>query len=905
MALVLTEPFNNFTAAPWTASSFTIIAGGRTGNGAQSGGASICAYTIPSAQEADTLTIGFAVRVSTLASARPVLFLRSDATVTIHTCVQVETDGSITVRRGNTTAAIIGQTATGLVVANTWYYLELQIKLHDTLGTVVLRLDGTQRLNLTAQDTKNAGTKTVFDSVTLQGASGGTHTFDDLYLRNDNVFQGDPMFVSASGTGAITFGGSGTAVATGVSATGSGAIAFGGAGTAKIVVVATGSGAIAFAGTATAIVTFLGGSGAITFDGRGTAKISPLIVAGVGHIDFAGRGDIDVQPSLAVYAPPEWSWLVLNPDGTPIGPLTTASARKLTFPLDGAATAAFTMPGDHPETATIAELGTDVYVARNGRPLFRGRIGGSSETHAAAADTVNLAATDYRGLLDHRLIWPTSQLEFVGADQADIAWQLIADSQALGDLRIHRGAGSVTGVLRDRTFTEGTAIGQAINGVAGVADGFDWEVDASLAFNLYSPERGRYPADVPGSAPILTYGRDVVAVTTTVDPSKYGNAVFFTGSKEDTEPATPVASAPPGVGRWELQRADVNATLQTTVDEEAAGELAASSQLISAITVTLAADIWNPYELWLGDRVRVLVAAGRLDLDVIRRIVQIDVTLDDTGVETVALTIGSAPPKLSDRLSSLAERITDLENHTGRGGGGGGGGGDGGIKEITSIGGTILVTAPTGPTTNLEVASAVGHIAVTNPTGPTVNLEYVAPNSDTVTATYHVGVLTDLPPTGFHSYGFYSFPVSPPSWLLPVPASEAGWTPDLGPPGGTIVRIVAPGTYTLSAWVATSAPAMGTDIDGNTVMVPITLSFAGIGPFGVPIIPGGGGVEYFTVGIDPLKVLTARTVTISSFDLAAHPTAGWSFITSIGSYNPAALLRGGDITLTAVLTRIA
>ena len=115
----------------------------------------------------------------------------------------------------------------------------------------------------------------------------------------------------------------------------------------------------------------------------------------------------------------------------------------------------FTLPGQHPQTAIVAELATDVVVARNGRLLFRGRVGASTETHSGTVDTVNFTAVDYRGMLDHRVLWPDSTLEYTGVDQSDIAWQVIADTQALGNLGITRGVGAVTGVVRDRTFTAG------------------------------------------------------------------------------------------------------------------------------------------------------------------------------------------------------------------------------------------------------------------------------------------------------------------------------------------------------------------------------------------------------------------------------------------------------------------
>ena len=221
---------------------------------------------------------------------------------------------------------------------------------------------------------------------------------------------------------------------------------------------ATGTGAISFAGVGTATVVAVSsatGTGAITFAASGVASQHGTVTAtGTGAIAFAGTGRVTgpVSSDIPTFAPPEWAWYLLDPaTGGYISALTTATARQLNFPIDAGATAQFTMPGSvdlsgpAPETALIVELATDVYVTRNGRPVFRGRIGTSADTHANDSDTLQFTAVDYRGLLDHRVIWPGSQLVFDGThspnEQTAIAWKLISDTQATegGDLGITEG----------------------------------------------------------------------------------------------------------------------------------------------------------------------------------------------------------------------------------------------------------------------------------------------------------------------------------------------------------------------------------------------------------------------------------------------------------------------------------
>jgi hypothetical protein len=205
VAVVLSESFNNLTDAPWlNPSSLTIVAGGRTGTCAQvqfGGGGN---YFIPSANESDYVTWGFAWKVSAVGSiAIPIVSMRSDSNGTQHLTFMLTTAGAIEVRRGSTTGTVIGTTAaTGLVTANTWAFIEFRARLHDTLGFVIIRVNGTEQLNLPAtQDTKNGGGKTTIDTLTLNNVNTITSLFDDMYAATGSgeTFKGEPPWPPGSG----------------------------------------------------------------------------------------------------------------------------------------------------------------------------------------------------------------------------------------------------------------------------------------------------------------------------------------------------------------------------------------------------------------------------------------------------------------------------------------------------------------------------------------------------------------------------------------------------------------------------------------------------------------------------------------------------------------------------------
>jgi hypothetical protein len=180
---VLREPFNNFTFAPWTVAGTPTITAGRNGNGASSTSTSnTVTYTIPAINESATLTLGFAYRTASVtSSSAAVAELCSDAAATTHNQLIVSNTGAVVFARG-TISNTLATSAASTIAIDTWYYFEVQVTLGDSAAPFIVRLNGTVLLSGSA-DTKNAGTKTVYDSIRLKGRSGGFATlFDDLYL---------------------------------------------------------------------------------------------------------------------------------------------------------------------------------------------------------------------------------------------------------------------------------------------------------------------------------------------------------------------------------------------------------------------------------------------------------------------------------------------------------------------------------------------------------------------------------------------------------------------------------------------------------------------------------------------------------------------------------------------------
>ena len=195
------EAFNNLSLWSSISGTWTHPAG-RTGTCVQQTSSGNATYLFPAAYQQSTVIVGFAYRVNSLSASQLLCTLRSDTGATSHVSLLVNISGAIEVRRGTSGGTLLGATPAGVVPLNTWVYVEVQATLSDTNGLVAIRVNGTQQLRLAGIDTKNAGTKTVFDALLLAGLAGGvTNQWDDMYIiaGTDEMFQGS-IAVTATGT---------------------------------------------------------------------------------------------------------------------------------------------------------------------------------------------------------------------------------------------------------------------------------------------------------------------------------------------------------------------------------------------------------------------------------------------------------------------------------------------------------------------------------------------------------------------------------------------------------------------------------------------------------------------------------------------------------------------------------
>ncbi len=355
--------------------------------------------------------------------------------------------------------------------------------------------------------------------------------------------------------------------------------------------------------------------------------------------------------------------------------LTAATGRSLTVSLTDPSTASFQLFGNDPAAPTITELIDDLWVYRNGVALFRGRIIESSDDVGTSVHTCSFQATDYRGVLNRRIIPPTgagnspTYQAIATKAQETIVWDdLIAVTQARpgGNLGIVKAADwPATGVNRAGIiFGDGDSVWEQIRTLAAMSNGFEFDIDATLQAHLYYPQRGTDQGSV------LDYGGTVSAVRRQVNTSAFANAIRVNGGQSDTVGPYTVTDQVASLGDptahpeglWEASLSEPSVYELAAVQAAAAARLAEVSTAQPTYQFTMTPGAWlGPDHIWIGDWVTYTVRSGRLDIrNESARVQEIGISVGQNDTETVTLTVG--PPRVTaDRLlRELSRRIALL-----------------------------------------------------------------------------------------------------------------------------------------------------------------------------------------------------------------------------------------------------
>jgi hypothetical protein len=196
--LLFNDPANNFTDTPWTTAGSVSVAGsgGQTGSGFNLpvGAGNSIYYSVPAASQTDTVTVGFHIKFSAVSLGT---FAAGSWDFAQFALAGNLTQASLTINPAGILelyawTGVTVASAAGRLVADTWYFIEAQVKTNDTAGVLELRVDGLLVGRRTGIDTHPFGSPLTFDrfTITTMGATPGSLAVDNIYLRNDATFMG-------------------------------------------------------------------------------------------------------------------------------------------------------------------------------------------------------------------------------------------------------------------------------------------------------------------------------------------------------------------------------------------------------------------------------------------------------------------------------------------------------------------------------------------------------------------------------------------------------------------------------------------------------------------------------------------------------------------------------------------
>ena len=402
------------------------------------------------------------------------------------------------------------------------------------------------------------------------------------------------------------------------------------------------------------------------------------------------------SPGLFVAPPDGRTWRIATcwrgppaTAGQMIGELPDATSRSFHADLWAPCTAQCTIDGRSASAAYLQELSQDLILWRwnpiNSRYdiMFRGPIGVSEDTISETTHAVNVQAADYRAMLG-RVIYNAPRT-FTQADQFGIVNNFILPLTSgqrqpnlgftgLASLNPDGSNLGFTGVLRDRAYTGAEKTMDMLDNLSQVINGFDYAIEpldpsqVSVAQQTGYPIMW-YPQRGVTKAFVAEYGVTVGSLTRTVNSTEFGNWVRVDGQNNDD--GSPMFATSIGdvwnnpqlhaEGLWQTGQSEADVSIQSTLQQTADGQLALMSQLIPSYTVNLTPGVWNSKaDCWLGDTIELRVHTGRLDVDTSVRILAFDFTIDDAGVERIALTVGRSEVTFSSIMADQRARLDAL-----------------------------------------------------------------------------------------------------------------------------------------------------------------------------------------------------------------------------------------------------
>jgi hypothetical protein len=439
----------------------------------------------------------------------------------------------------------------------------------------------------------------------------------------------------------------------------------------------------------------------------------PLVIDGYQR---DGREEIIAEPGTYPVPPGRGRWrLALHRrvfsattlENSLITEIIDARSRRLDQTFNSPAKLIFTLDGRHPSAKLIQELTTDVTAWRwddqvgRDRLMFRGVVAQTEDVVTEQAYSVNFTCHDYVAMMGRRFLTTPVPLNLLSQNQdAMVGWFLsqasgvasssghnfmpgsylplqVATVDPNGGPRPSGGGGPPAQILRDRTYLGGQNLGEALDNLSQVINGFDYDclpsetgVDRLRIFYPYQGER----RDIP-----LAYGSSVSGFTRSVNSGDYANYWRVLGNNNagpDDDPtqiygeawnadSNDVGRIP--IGLWMGAEAAADVSDINTLTQKAQGDVQYAGQITANWSLTLRPGAYAYGTPNMGDTVTLMVRTGRLDTAGDIRVIGLAYLIGDDGQEDVQVTVGRPRTTLGQFLTQSDSAVDALTRRSDQG----------------------------------------------------------------------------------------------------------------------------------------------------------------------------------------------------------------------------------------------
>lgn len=275
----------------------------------------------------------------------------------------------------------------------------------------------------------------------------------------------------------------------------------------------------------------------------------------------------------------------------------------------------------------------EVRIVRNDATATRGPLWDA--TPSSGEDKIACAGAALLDYLDVRRI--DADVEYDTIDQSTIAWDLIADTQALpnGDFGLVQGALAM-GVTRSMKWKkyDGVYILDAITDISELDTGFDFDINPTTrAFNTYYPRRQR------DLGLTLNYPETIRGYSVNIMGKYLRNDILMQGKKDTWEIATDAASqAEYGLRHYVSAFKDATTVTELTARAGKIRDLRRAPKYAYSISIRAdIIDIFDANVMQLGDMIGVNIQDGYVSVSGKLRWVGAQVTVGKNGEESVSL----------------------------------------------------------------------------------------------------------------------------------------------------------------------------------------------------------------------------------------------------------------------------